>query len=889
MTDERSVRRERERRPSLIAAAFKAVVQTLRQQSIRRLLRSVSAPRMREQPLRTSLTVLGVALGVAVWIAVSIVSDSVMHGVNVTIDRVAGKADLQLSTAASTLEDSLLERVRAVPGVHKAAPVVQQTATILRPDAHGDRVLVLGVDLLEADDRYFRDYEESTFSEIRKHELEFLNSTNNLLLSRQLAERFHLKLHDQLTLTTAHGAQAFDIWGFIEGDGIGQAFGGAVAVMYYPSMQMAFERGHQLDHVDVATAPGVAVDDVAKRLQAAMGEGFHLERPATRSERVSHMLAAVRTALTLACAVTVLAGAMLVFNTMAISLLQRRREIGTLRALGTTRSQLVTLFTIEGTWFGFMGSVIGVPLGVGLSHALLGVAGHALSKVYLQQAITDIHVRGETLWFGFASGVITATLAAAIPALKASRNRVAESLRLDPLAVVKRAPGLRGLDMVAAGSIVLAALALQIPPVQGQPVGAFIACFVLLVGGRALLPRVIQGVHVLCSFAARTLLGVQGQLANANLPRDPGRTAATATALMAGAALTIGFSVFGAGLIDSLTTWSAQSVPGDLYVTSGATLSGMSSRNMPMAPQLGEALTRLEGVEYAHYLRLAEYDYQGFPVRLFSYDTSKEHGKTIFLEGGEADLRELRRGKVTVSENFSHRFNVHKGDKLMLSGKTGAAPFEVVAVVVDYSSDIGTIELDRSTYLQHWGDDRVDTFELHLKRGANSERVRRSIQDLYGAKYDLFVLTNAEFRNEIVGAAYSVFTILRVVEFVLLMVASLGVINSLFASVLDRVREIGVLRALGMTRGHVGDMIMLEATLLGVVGLVGGALTGLALGYVIVTHITSVQTGWYIGFQVPWSRIAMVAAIKLPVAAASGWLPARHAARLVVRDALDYE
>ena len=908
MTDERDVRREREqsssvsatkRRPPVLGTSrnriaplawLAAMAQWLTLRHVRRLLRIVSVPRLREQPLRTCLTVLGVALGVAAWISIGIVSDSVMHGVNVTIDRVAGKADLQLSTAARGLEDELIDRVRAVPGVYKAVPVVQQTATIVHPDAQGDRVLVLGLDLLGTDDAYFRDYQTAALTELRKRELEFLNSTNNLLISRQVAERFHLALHDKLELMTAHGAQTFEVWGFIEGDGLGQAFGGALAVMYYPAMQEAFARGHQLDHIDVAVQSGTAVDDVVKRLQTSLGDGFRIERPTTRNERVSHMLAAVQTALTLASAVAVLAGAMLVFNTMAISLLQRRREIGTLRALGTTRAQLVAMFTIEGALLGLVGSGVGVLLGVGLSHALLELAGRALGKVYLQQAITEVHVRGPVLVFGFVCGIVTTTLAAAFPALKASRHRVAESLKLDPLAVLVRRRGLRGVDMLAAASLVVAGFALQIPPQQQLPIGAFIACFVLLLGGRALLPRVIQGVHAVGSRVAATLLGAQGHLANANLPRDLSRTAATATALMAGAAVTIGFSVFGAGLIESLTTWSEQWVPGDLYVTSGAALSGMSSRNMPMAPELGASLARLDSVEEVQFLRLAEYDYRGYPVRLSSFSTAgKAHGKRVFLEGTEADFQQLTQGKVCVSENFSHRFNVHKGDTLLLSGPSGAAPFQVAAVLIDYSSDIGTIQLDRTTYIRHWGDDRVDTFELYLKHGASSEDVRRNIERTYGAQYDLFVLTNAEFRSEILSAAYTIFSILRVLELVLLVVAALGVINSLFASVLDRVREIGVLRALGMTRRRVSNMIILEATLLGVVGVVGGTLTGLAVGYVIVTHITSIQTGWYIGFQIPWSRIAVVAAIKLPVAAAAGWLPARHAAGLLVRDALDYE
>ena len=167
--------------------------------------------------------------------------------------------------------------------------------------------------------------------------------------------------------------------------------------------------------------------------------------------------------------------------------------------------------------------------------------------------------------------------------------------------------------------------------------------------------------------------------------------------------------------------------------------------------------------------------------------------------------------------------------------------------------------------------------------------MRQVINEQFGAKYDLFVLTNSEFRGEMLEAADGVFTIMRVLEFVLLVVAALGIINSLLANVLDRIREIGVLRALGMLREHVAKMIVIEAVLIGLVGICGGVVTGIGLGYVIVTHITSVQTGWYFAYQLPWERMLHIAAIALPIAAMAGWYPARQAAGLVVRDALDYE
>jgi putative ABC transport system permease protein len=193
----------------LLLSLLKLAAWVLSPLRLGRLLSTISIPRMREHRARSSMTVLGVALGVAVLVAVKIVSDSVMSGVSATVDNIAGKADLQLSTASSGFDEALLDRIHTVPGVYKATPVVQQPATLLSHGARGDRLLVLGVDLLGTEDAYFRDYASSELTAIRKDSLEFLNSTSNILIGKKVAERFNLKLHDKISLLTDTGAQAF--------------------------------------------------------------------------------------------------------------------------------------------------------------------------------------------------------------------------------------------------------------------------------------------------------------------------------------------------------------------------------------------------------------------------------------------------------------------------------------------------------------------------------------------------------------------------------------------------------------------------------------------------------------------------------------------------------
>jgi putative ABC transport system permease protein len=285
-------------------------------------------------------------------------------------------------------------------------------------------------------------------------------------------------------------------------------------------------------------------------------------------------------------------------------------------------------------------------------------------------------------------------------------------------------------------------------------------------------------------------------------------------------------------------------------------------------------------------------EFRGTRVSLVSTDVSEfvKRSKFFPIEGSQDELRDgLLQGEVVVSENFAKRFGVHRGDAITLSTSDEPRTFQVAGVRIDYTSDQGTITMERETYLAHWKDPRVDTYELHLAPGVSPEAVRTRINERLSDAHDLFVLTNREYRGEFTKRVDHIFDMLRVLELVTLLVAMLGMLTALLANVLDRVREIGMLRAIGMLRKQVRQLIVLESTFVGVVGAVTGIAVGTAIGYVILRRIITAQIGWYLPYQLPASGMVQFLLITLPISALAGFLPAREAARLSVRDALDYE
>lgn len=856
-----------------------------------RLLRTVSIPRLQEHPMRTALTVFGIALGVAAVIAVVLVNRSIDDGVAATFEEIGGKADLQVNAGSAGFSETLFDAIRATKGVVRATPTLQETVVLRDPRAHGEHLLLLGVDLLGPDDAYFRDYASAELPAIAADPIAFLNSSHNIILTRALADRFGYKLHDRIPLATPHGLENFEIWGFIADRGVGHGFGGSLAVMYYSAMQVAFERGTNIDGVDIAVARGSDPAVVARNLHAVLGSGFTVERPAHKNERVAQMLIGLHTGLAMGSSIALLVGLFLIYNTMSISVVQRKREIGILRALGTTRGDVLRLWTLEGLLLGALGATLGALVGIAVAQLSLENVSRSVSELYVQISATRLRLDRGLIAGGLGLGLAVAMVASAFPAYAASRMSPVDTLRTGAL-VHTRSPRARltKLDLAAALLLAASPVLVCLPAWHGIPLAAMDACAAVLLAGALLTPRLVQALHALLAPVASRLFGVEARLANDNLPRDLGRTASTAAALMLGVAMATSFAICVGSFVTSTFEWIDQSIPADLFVTSAARFGGRT--NVPMADGLQRQFAMLRGVESVERTRVATSEYRGVPIAIVSTDVAvyARHAHPIMLEGSAgAAFRGLRQGGVIASENFARRFGVHVGDRVALSTKDGTRAFPVVGVDVDYTNDLGTLLLERSVYVQGWGDQRVDTYEIYVAPGADPLAIREAINSRYGEAFDLFVLTNREFKAEIMRLLEQVFGVVRALETVALIIAVLGVFNALLASVLDRVREIGVLRALGMRRGQLQKMILTEGTLISVVGAVAGLGVGALLGEILLMRVNLVETGWYFPYRPAWLVIVETTLAVVAVSLLAAVYPARSAAELLVAEALEHE
>jgi putative ABC transport system permease protein len=490
------------------------------------------------------------------------------------------------------------------------------------------------------------------------------------------------------------------------------------------------------------------------------------------------------------------------------------------------------------------------------------------------------------------AGVVAALLAAYLPARLAATVDPAETLRRQAQVVVRRPLPHRAL-FFAGTALLIPAIALS--RIARLRVGfAAMGMFLLVV--LFMTPSLLLALRKRLVGPFESLLGVPGRLALDNAARRLDRSALIAGALMLSVSASVLLGTWGASMERSALFWLDRALPADLYVTSGSVVA--DQHNVAFRPEVMDKLRGLRGVRRAYPVRIVTLDVRDRRILMVALDGAayfdaieSKQMAPIVLDGPDPlplDAVTERPG-ILLAENSARRLGVGAGDRVTFETPTGTVDLEVVAVVVDYTSDQGAAIIDRRWYLHYWGDPMIDTIDLVLEPGADPEAVRSEVKSRLGGGEQLFVVSAADLREEIRRILVDSLAVFRSTELIALVVALLGVIGTLLAAVLDRTREIGVLRAIGTTRSQVLRAVVGEAGFLGLASAVGGVLAGIPMGYVFVDVVALTSTGWRFEYVFPEAAALRVTGLVVFAAAVAGIWPGRHAARLDVPEALSYE
>jgi putative ABC transport system permease protein len=849
--------------------------------------------------MRSFLTSAGIALGVAVLFA----SLSAGATMDAAVDKAAademGHADLRVGA----LEESGLSRatvatIDGLAGASIAAPALErktylavspnQTATAKLPPP----VTVLGIDPV---------------LEPQLHDMPLVSGRplgagdmQSALVTQTLANQDGYALGDSITLngTVAAGPQPFKIVGILSGDGSVPDAGGRLVLMPLASAQALFGTTG-VTRVDLGAAPGVSVDELMGQLDVSITtQPFLLSRISDLAASLRTEMADFRSALLLVAAVVLFAGAFLIFNTLSMTVAERTRDVGLLRAAGTTRSQVMGLVLLQAFALGVAGSVAGILAGIGLAALTLSWVGSSGPL-----ALTAPAISGGSVAMALVIGIVLTLAASLEPAWRAGRIPPVEALRRGPQGAAAGAARLRWL-VVVFGVLALAALAVW-PTGAG---GVVSGVGTVATGSGAWGPLAIYGLLLLAVLVVPRLLGPllrvgglpfrifrnEERLARSSLARDRSRTALTVGALVVGLAMVVALGTAAQDIRKIGATWLTETIPGSELLTSIRPISTTD----PIQGQLAETAgvksvspIGLFGVPYVSSTqnggRIEKSVLRQEAAAVVGHDYLAD-GRLSFVSGDRiAALGALDSGgAVIVPESLADSAGIHVGDTMQFATGPTLTQLKVVGIVAHSipTEAQEAILIGWPDALANFGVAGADFYAIRYDPG--QEATARPVLDATATSYALEPNQLDKVTGTVGDALDRIFRLLDALSLIAVLVAGLGMVNTFSMSVMERVREIGVLRATGMTSRQVWGMVVIEAGVLGLVGAVVGAAVGLVVGALLVAWSSA---GFGLVFDPPWVSIGLAVLFGFIISVTASIYPAGLASRISIVRALQHE
>jgi putative ABC transport system permease protein len=826
---------------------------------------------LRARPLRSLLSALGVALGVAVLMAGLATNAAIESSINSTVTDLVGRAQLRVAAFGETgLSADTQEIIAETPGVALIAPAMQRR-TYLGPDLEAGQTLpppvtVIGVD--PATEFQLHDVHLLAGSLIREP------TEPSAMITEQLAEEDGLSLGSPMTLQGAGDRVTFRVIGILAGDGPLNGAYGRILVVPIRTAQSLFGEA-TVSRVDVGLEegadPAAVTTDLVDRLRL---EPYVLSTPQEIAASLRGSASDFQATTSLIAAIALFAGAFLVFNTLSMNVIEQVRAVGLLRAAGATRRQVTRFMVWQAAAIGIAGSLAGIGLGALLAAGMVAYV-RTVGSISLQRPV----IPPDVVIVAFLVGLGVTIAAAVEPARRAGRIQPVEALkaRLD-LPQVRRAR----LRWLAAVFLLVAVVGLAVAP-RGAGVIQSLAVYAILLAGTLAIPFVLPIVARVAGIPFRVLLPFEERLARGSVVRDPRRTALTLGSLTIGLGMIVALGGVGQHARAMAGAWIADVIPGELLLTS----------IRPVAPEEGIDLEIAATVPSV--TRIS-------PIATF--DVALEGARTDAAAVVGADLAADGRLRFTAGDRHAALAAIDAGGAMIvpasLAGRRGLALDEVFTVPTAGGDAldlrvVGIVERsvpgsNGEALLVGWTDATTlgvvgaDAFAVRFAPDAPGG-ARDTLRDV-ATTYALDYVTIDRIKGAVDDALGRIFGLFDALAAVAVVIAALGIVNTLTMNVIERVREIGVLRAAGMTRRQVWRSVVVEAGILGL----AGAILGIALGLVVGALMVVLAGGRIdVAAGIPWQVVGLTVVLGVTVAMLAAAYPARLAARLPIVRAVQFE
>ena len=857
---------------------------------MRNPLLALAVRHLLHRPIRFGVTVLGVGVGVSAVLAMHLANQEIFRSFEQTVMHVVGSATIRVTGPGRFLDENIIPMVRRHRHVLSVIPLLEVPTSVLTPLGQKTALPVWALDVL---DLFDRDLVEADVAQEQPEYLDLLLEPDTVFLGREIASRLNVHEGQTLDILVDSRRMRITIGGILNVDQKHGNFS-SLAIMDIAAAQSLFGLVGRVTSLDIVTEPGMDVDQVIQELQNILGISVRVERPSRRNGQVEQMLKSFQLNLMALSTVGLFVGVFLIFNAVGFSVVQYRREIGILRAIGAFRHQIAALFLGEAAVIGMLGGLLGAGFGVALATFLIALEGQTVSELYATVHVNSISATPWTFLKGAGLGTLLALLGAIAPCLEASRTHPARALAAGQHEhSEKTRPYFMAMCSLAVFSI---AGMLTVPgAIDGVPVFGYGAAFCILLGSTLLAPlslRVLQGVVRMPFQITR---GLMPQLAVDQILRSSGRYSVTLSALVVGIAIVISVGVMVKSFRDTVEIWIDETMMADLIVSPQFGLSEAidGKRASRFSDDMIQAAAAVPGIAVVDPYRQVHASIGEHDVVLVARDLGIHASRSqyLFVHGNSRDVLEqaLAREGVLVSEVLAERLQIENGRPLTLAIGGREHSFEVVGIFYDYATDGGKVVVDRALYQRVWGDSSATVLAIYGEPFHQEDTIRTRLQEALDPMMPVVIISNHELREEILEIFDRTFRMTYGLELIAVVVGVLGIINTLMTTVIERRREFATFRAIGAGIRQIRQMVLWESLLVGVLGVVLGIGGGLLLGALLVFVINKQSFGWTIQFVLSGRTVVEAILVGGVASLVAGYLPTRWVVKGAIAEGLRYE
>lgn len=840
-------------------------------------------------PVQFAIMTMGIALGVAVMVGIDIANASAARAFDLSTRAVTGRATHSIVAGAQGIDESFYVRLRTDPQVRnqvESAPIV--IAYAISPQLDEAPFTLLGIDpFAEAPFRGYLGAEGTEDGPRMEAIASLLTIPGSILLSAPTAESYGLQpcavdaINDSCRLSISINGKTKDAYltGLLEpSDDFARRALATLMLTDIATAQSLNDMSGKLTQIDLILPEGFD----SQAFAAELPPGTQLVPSQLRSSQVAEMTDAFEVNLTALSLLALLVGVFLIYNAMTFSVLQRRAVFGTLRTIGYTREQVFGMVLGEAALVGALGTGLGLGLGILLGQGAVQMVTQTINDLYFVLNVRGIQIPASSLFKGGLAGFFASLLAAAPPAWEAAS--VPPRLALSRAGLESKAQSvIHTVAMVGALLAVVGAAILAIP--TRNLVISFGGTSAVVIGLTALTPMVTV---TLMHFLGKPLgkrFGLLGRLAPRNVIRSQSRTAVAVAALMIAVAVTIGVQVMISSFRMTVTLWLEQTMQGDIYIAEQGV--GATRLDSPLDPQVVQ-LTRTHPMAQSSVtVRNVAVESEDGPLELIAAEVKRPIDPRLFLVAQKDPLQALKDGAILVSEPLANRLEISAvGESLSLLTPVGWKSFPIAGIYTDYASTRGTVRMSLDVYRRIWNDEEVNGVVLFLSSQEDADTITADLRSRLKEFPGVQVNPRKVLREQALIVFDRTFAITAAMQLITTLVAFIGVLSSLLALQLEKAREMGILRALGLTVNEMRRLSFWETGLLGTSAGLLAIPTGYILAWILVFVINQRSFGWTLQMHAEVMPFAQAFLLAVSAALLAALYPAWRIGRMQVAGAL---